>query len=170
MSSNDPPVETLLEQASGIVAASQGKVGVAKAMELVGFSSGDRKNITLYQKVRRRAGKLSVVEKKTPPIPAEEVNLRDSASQVSALTSDEQNSRRRSRSTERSSRAVRRRILNDAAAPERGEGNENNSSDPADSATANSGKSSEESNKSKRSRSTSKELQRRNAMVIMQTQ
>ena len=113
MSSNDLAIETMLEQASGIVAASQGKVGVTKAMELVGFKSDQRKNMTFYQRVRRCAAKLSVVEK-TPPIPAAEVNMGDSGSQVSALTSYEHNPNHRRRSVsvkERSSRAVRRRIM-----------------------------------------------------------
>ena len=70
--------QKLVRAAAGVVAGSGNVVGVAKAMEVVGFLAEQRANMALYQKVRRLALKLSVVEAKenkpTPPPPAVEVN------------------------------------------------------------------------------------------------
>ena len=160
----------LIEEAAGIVAASHNKVGITQAMGLVGFSEDDRKKMNLYQKVRRRAQKLSVVEKKnkeaTPPSQVD-VGL---SSQVSTLSSDETSNRRRRvrLSADRQERRVRRRILNAE------EGNITNSPDSTGissvddilTSTGTTGKCSSE----KKSRRSPKEVQRANAMVIMQTQ
>jgi hypothetical protein len=55
-------LEILVIQAAGIIAGSQNTVGIARAMEIVGFSAEERKHMKYYQKVRRKAAKLSVVE------------------------------------------------------------------------------------------------------------
>jgi hypothetical protein len=121
MSTEGESLKTLLEEAAGIVVVSNHKVGIRKAMELVGISDALIKTMKWYQKVlvRRRATKLCVVEeggkaKKITP-PAVEVNLACLTSQVSALSS-EGISRRRQRDSlsgeERTQRSVRRRILN----------------------------------------------------------
>jgi hypothetical protein len=91
MSERHDELLELVEQAAGIVAGSQKKVGIAKAMDLVGFSSEERGMMTLYQKVRRRAQKLSVVEitKGTPLLPGA-VNVAPVASATSSLTSGSQ--------------------------------------------------------------------------------
>jgi hypothetical protein len=75
--------------AAGIVAAGQKLVGVAKAMELVGFSQQEIKTLKLYQQVRRRAQKLCVVEKKnTPPLAVVVPPIPPAASEASSLTSN----------------------------------------------------------------------------------
>ena len=176
MSSNDPAIETMLELASGIVAASQGKVGVTKAMELMGFKSDHHKNTTFYQRIRRRAAKLSVVEK-TPPIPAAEVNMGGSGSQVSALTLDEHNPNCRRCSVsakERSSRAVRRRIMQETPpATIRREGETTASSNSSSAVTTNTTSDKSVTSKetdSKKSRCTSQELQHKNAILVIKSQ
>jgi hypothetical protein len=65
MSSQGEKLKALILEAAGIVAASHNKVGVTKAMELVGISAEERKEMKLYQQVRRRALKLNVVETKS---------------------------------------------------------------------------------------------------------
>jgi hypothetical protein len=44
-------LETLVMQAAGIVAGSQKTIGIRRAMELVGFTECERKNMKLYQQV-----------------------------------------------------------------------------------------------------------------------
>lgn len=63
-------LQGLSEQAAGIVAASQSKVGIRQAMNLVGFTREEVQVMKWYQKVRRRSKVLAVVENKkagTPP-------------------------------------------------------------------------------------------------------
>ena len=62
MSRSEAALQELVVAASGIVAGSMKMVGITKAMELVGFTAEERKRMTLYQKVRRRAQRLSVVD------------------------------------------------------------------------------------------------------------
>jgi hypothetical protein len=61
-------LELLVIKAAGIVTGSQNAVGIARVMELVGFTLDERCNMKYYQKVRRKASKLTVVEiwKSTP--------------------------------------------------------------------------------------------------------
>ena len=80
--------------ASGIVAGSMKMVGITKAMELVGFTAEERKRMTLYQKVRRRAQRLSVVDlSKSTPASTTIVVDGGMASAQSSLTSNSRNSR-----------------------------------------------------------------------------
>ena len=51
----------MVQQAAGIASASDKKVGITKAMELVGFSKEEIRQMTLYQQVRRLAMKVSLV-------------------------------------------------------------------------------------------------------------
>ena len=92
MSEREALLAEMVREASGIVAATKQKVGIRKAMDLVGFSVEEQKNMKLYQQVRRSALKVTFVyglPTKTPP--AAEVHVRTSDSQVSALSSDERN-------------------------------------------------------------------------------
>ena len=97
MSESTPELQEQIEKAAGIVTGSQGSIGVAKAMELMGFSAEQRSNMRLYQQVRRRAGKLSVVEvekeKATPP-PAEVLPSASAGSTASSLTEPSSRSKR----------------------------------------------------------------------------
>jgi hypothetical protein len=86
MSTEGGKLDVLLKQAAGIVTASQNKVGITKAMELVGCSVKVRKTMRYYQKVRRLAVKLSIVKTTKKTAPTEEVNVSSSASQVSTLS------------------------------------------------------------------------------------
>jgi hypothetical protein len=89
-------LETLVMQAAGIVAGSQKTIGIRRAMELVGFTECKRKNMKLYQQVRRKSVKLSVVEigkGSCLPAPIKEAVDEPSVSTVSTLTvSIDQNS------------------------------------------------------------------------------
>ena len=80
----------LLAQAAGIVAASEGKVGITKAMELVGYSEEERKTMKFYQQVRRRSHVLVVVEKKSV-VPLESVQVNPSTEEISGLTTNSTN-------------------------------------------------------------------------------
>jgi hypothetical protein len=62
-----------VELAIGVVAGSQKLVGVAKAIELVGFLPKQVKSMKLYQQVRRKAQRLCIVEKVTTPLPVDVV-------------------------------------------------------------------------------------------------
>ena len=81
-------LESLVQKAAGIVAGSQKAVGIARAMELVGFSEEERKTMKYYQKVRRKAARLSVVEigKKSSTPVASSIGAEPSVSTVSTLT------------------------------------------------------------------------------------
>jgi hypothetical protein len=70
MSRSDAELKELVEAAAGIVAGSLKRVGISQAMDLVGFNVEERRKMTLYQKVRRRALRLTVVDKKSAtPVP-----------------------------------------------------------------------------------------------------
>jgi hypothetical protein len=62
MSKQHARLERLVHEASGIVAATHDKVKITQAMMLVGFTSPERRNMKIYQKVRRRSMKVAVVE------------------------------------------------------------------------------------------------------------
>jgi hypothetical protein len=62
MSEDDGRLKRLVLEASGIVAAAHGKVKIIQAMTLVGFSTPERKNMRIYQQVRRKSTKVSVVD------------------------------------------------------------------------------------------------------------
>lgn len=117
MSSDNDRVATLVEEAAGIIAAAHGKVGVAKAMDLVGFSDVERGNMSIYQRVRRKVSRIAVGPREGTP-PTTQVNLSSAESQVSGLSSDERkNSAPRTESSastsnsSRTARTVRRRLL-----------------------------------------------------------
>lgn len=61
MSEDNPEEDGRINHASGIIAAGKGKIKITQAMKLVGFTTPERKNITLYQKVRRGSHKMQVV-------------------------------------------------------------------------------------------------------------
>ena len=63
MSGREEELLLLVEKAAGIVSGSQNTVGIRKAMSLVGFTTEEAAIMKWYQKVRRRAAKLEVVEK-----------------------------------------------------------------------------------------------------------
>jgi hypothetical protein len=84
-------VKERVKLAVGIVAGSQKIVGVAKAMELVGFSTEEIKTMKFYQQVCRKAMKLCVVKKEgaaPTPLP-QAVNVAATApSTASSLTNE----------------------------------------------------------------------------------
>ena len=86
-------LQKLVEAAAGVVAGSKNLICIRKAMQYVGLSSEQQKSMALYQKVRRKAQRLQVVEvgkKVTPPPVAVDVDgssRRESNSAVSSLTS-----------------------------------------------------------------------------------
>jgi len=53
--------ERMIAHASGIIAAGRGKIKIRQAMRLVEFTEAQVKNITLYQKVRRKAERMMVI-------------------------------------------------------------------------------------------------------------
>lgn len=90
----DERLKKLVEAAAGIVAGSRKLVGVTKAMDIVGFSAEERKDITIYQKVRRKSLKLTVVEvgkNQTPNMPPPPAVDAEPASGVSSLTNSSNN-------------------------------------------------------------------------------
>jgi len=56
----------MIAHASGVIAAGKGKIKIRLAMRLVGFRDEQAKNMTLYQKVRRKAQQMTVVDKAVP--------------------------------------------------------------------------------------------------------
>ena len=86
MSGSDPRHKELVVEAAGIVKASNNKVGVAAAMRLVGFTDQEVKQIKLYQQVRRRVTRISVVDVSVDGSPPTSVNVNTVDSQVSPLT------------------------------------------------------------------------------------
>ena len=158
MSEDKLKLESMVLEASGIHAASNGKVGIAQAMGLVGFSQDDIKKMSIYQKVRRKAQKVMVVEVAKTPLPGS-VNLSSSDSQVSALSSDERLLGKRKAAAERSNRRVRRRLL-ETPSPEGLLTEASIVSTVGTGSTA---------SKEKQSRRTPKELQRSYSMVVMQS-
>jgi len=55
-----PEKDERVDHASGIIAAGKGKIKIVQAMKLVGFSSPERKDMKLYQRVRRRSHQMVV--------------------------------------------------------------------------------------------------------------
>ena len=49
-----------INHASGIIAAGKGTIKIIHAMKLVGFTTPERKNISVYQRVRRQSQKMVV--------------------------------------------------------------------------------------------------------------
>jgi hypothetical protein len=83
----------LTQEASAILAAANGKIKIIDAMRIVGFTTPERKNMKLYQQVRRKQSKFRVVElknkKKTPsPTATAELTVvtNSQASTISSLT------------------------------------------------------------------------------------
>lgn len=79
----------LVEEASGIIAAARGKVKITQAMGLVGFSTPERRDMKIYQQVRRRSMKVAVVAiaaTKPAPIITSAVNSTVSVSSLSGAT------------------------------------------------------------------------------------
>jgi len=58
--------DEMIADASGIIAAARGKIKIRQAMRLVEFTDAQVKNMTLYQKVRRKAKQMMVVDTKVP--------------------------------------------------------------------------------------------------------
>jgi len=58
--------DSMISHASGIICADKGKIKMRLSMRLVGFSDEQVKNMTLYQKVRRKALQMSAVDKAVP--------------------------------------------------------------------------------------------------------
>ena len=77
MSEDNDPLQKKVEMAAGIVVGSQNTVGIAKAMEIEGFSEEECHKMTIYQRVRRRSHKLCIVEKNkiTSALPPSAVNV-----------------------------------------------------------------------------------------------
>jgi hypothetical protein len=152
MSDNEERLKRLVKEASGILAAANGKVRVTQAMKLVGFTTPERTNMKWYQQVRRKQDKLVIVDVDTnKPTAMGTVTLADNSQEtnVSTLTGE------RSYATgfptpgsnsDSSTDSLRRRVLADSI-----------------------GKKSDKSPVAKVARRTSKDLQRVNAKVMMQT-
>ena len=60
MSEETPEEDERIDHAGGIISAGKGKIQIVHAMKLVGFSTPERKNMTLYQRVRRRSHQMVV--------------------------------------------------------------------------------------------------------------
>ena len=91
----------MVQQAAGIVSASDKKVGITKAMELVGFSKEEIRQMTLYQQVRRLAMKVSLL---VAPLPVAAVNASDDISSLTPTSESNQDSGT-------STPSVRRRLM-----------------------------------------------------------
>jgi hypothetical protein len=123
MSEEDAELETMVKEAAGILAITHGKVKIVKAMEMAGFRSAERKNMKLYQRVRRLVPKCHLVvdeayeRKAAPEVVATvvTVNTADKLSQdseVSSITGDSGRIIRR-RSSKEVQRAHAKKILQD---------------------------------------------------------
>jgi hypothetical protein len=81
--------KSMVEVASGIIAAGRGSIKIVQGMTLSGFTTLERQNLKLYEQVRRRWMKLDVVErgKKAAPhsITVNKSNV-SNVSNVSSLT------------------------------------------------------------------------------------
>jgi hypothetical protein len=89
MSEEISRVNRLVKDAAGIIAGTEGRTKVMDAMRFAGFSDSERKNMKLYQQVRRRALKLQITEvpnKKNAVVVLASVTI-DVQEQVSGLTS-----------------------------------------------------------------------------------
>ena len=92
MAEDNGELERMVELAAGIIVGSQNTVKIVKAMEIAGFSLEERRNMTVYQKVRRRSQKLCIVEKKRAvqwqPFLNVDVAVGTGTTTVSSLTSN----------------------------------------------------------------------------------
>jgi hypothetical protein len=91
MSEEIARIKRLVQQASGILSAADGKVKVMQAMILVGFTTPERKNMKIYQQVRRKSEKIVCVElkKKSSVVTVTEINGSNSqASTISSITGE----------------------------------------------------------------------------------
>ena len=171
MSDNDAlRRQSLIEEASGIVAAANGKIKIVQAMKLVGFSTPERKNMTVYQQVRRRSLKVSVVEVRKgnngrslpgafsmPSVSSTVSGMTSSRSTTSTLcnSSSSQEDTPPDDASANTTRSVRRKLL------------EHESATVAAGTVATS--KAKDKMPIKKGRRSSKEVQRANAMVVMQT-
>jgi len=101
MSPEQEQLQRMVQQAAGIVSASDKKVGITKAMELVGFSEEETRQMTLCQQVRRLAMKVPLL---VAPLPVAAVNAVDD---VSSLTTKSESNPCGDTSTP----SVRRRLI-----------------------------------------------------------
>jgi hypothetical protein len=77
----------LVEIASDLIAAGRGQVKIGQAMTLAGFTSPERRNMKIYQQVRRRSAKVAVVE--IPKgVPTVDGAVNSTVSIVSSLTGE----------------------------------------------------------------------------------
>jgi hypothetical protein len=93
MSGREDELAVFVEEAAGIIYCSNNKVGIAQAMNLVGFTREEVTNMKWYQKVRR----LSIKKfdaKATPPMPEVTVAVNALPSEASSLTASDSRSRR----------------------------------------------------------------------------
>ena len=81
----------LVQEAAGVVAAANGKVKISAAMRLVGFSTPERRNMTTYQQVRRKAMKMSVVEVNNEATVPAAVDFLEEITVASTLTAETRN-------------------------------------------------------------------------------
>jgi len=63
MSEAQEDLEGKISHASGLIAASKGKMKIRQAMKLVGFSTAEVETMRIYQKVRRQSMRMIVVDK-----------------------------------------------------------------------------------------------------------
>lgn len=88
-------MQELVAQAAGVVSASKNKVGIAKAMGLVGFTAEEIKVMKWCQQVRRLSKKVVMKETRaegTPVVPMPQIVAAEAeASSVSSLTSNSGN-------------------------------------------------------------------------------
>jgi hypothetical protein len=103
MSGEGDRLDRLVQEASGLLASTNGKVGIMQAMRLVGFTTPERNNMKVYQRVRRGATRYAVVpvvhvrknaKVKDPPPPAVDLTVVTNSlhgSGISTLTSSVNN-------------------------------------------------------------------------------
>jgi len=60
MSEQMPEEDGRIDHAGGITAAGKGKIKIVQAMKLVGFTTPERKNMALYQRVRQCSHEMVV--------------------------------------------------------------------------------------------------------------
>jgi len=163
--------EEMISRASGIIAAAKGVIKIRQAMKLVGFSQDEICNMTLYQKVRRKSQRVSVVDKSATNAimmeigPVRQVNMGSGDTVTSTLSSAERTgentlettSEESGNSNNTSAGAAENRVI---ATPRRLNVNDNRKRSAEEEAASVS---------SKKSRRSTKEVQRVQANVIMQT-
>jgi hypothetical protein len=78
--------KSMVEVASGIIAAGRGSIKIVQGMTLAGFTTPERQNMKLYQQVRRRSMKLDVVKRGKKAAPHSITVNKSNVSNVSSLT------------------------------------------------------------------------------------